>query len=107
MKGAERRRRLEGGRMSWIFDRLDPNERLPRELILEGKRQRRVGMRWIELGAVYYLPALMLAGLLLGFAGRHAPLGPAGARVTALGVSRCAPSFVRHGSASHRPVRTR
>jgi len=28
-----------------------------------------MGMRWIELGAVFYLPALMLAVVLLGSAG--------------------------------------
>src|SRR5260370_35369618 len=71
MKGDDRPRSVEGRSMSWIFARLDPNERLPRELILEGKRHRRIGMRWIELGAVFYLPALMLAVVLLGSAGRQ------------------------------------
>ncbi len=68
-KGDDRPRSLERRSMYSIFARLDPKERLPRELILEGKRQRRMGMRWIELGAVFYLPALMLAVVLLGSAG--------------------------------------
>ena len=52
-----------------IFARLDPNERLPRELILEGRRQRKVGMRRIELAGVLYLPALLLAVVLMGSVG--------------------------------------
>jgi Flp pilus assembly protein TadB len=50
-----------------IFHALDPNERLPRELVLEGKRWRALDwhlMLWI-LG-VTYLPALMLIVVLLG-----------------------------------------
>ena len=50
-----------------IFHPLDPNERLPRELIVEGRRY-----RFLDAGAlltvvgVLYLPALMLAVVVLG-----------------------------------------
>jgi hypothetical protein len=50
-----------------IFHALDPNERLPRELVLEGKRWRALDWRlmlWII--GVTYLPALMLIVVLLG-----------------------------------------
>ncbi|TME43003.1 MAG: hypothetical protein E6I61_01325 [Chloroflexi bacterium] len=43
-----------------IFHPLDPDERLPRELILEGKRHRMIGMRFMELLGFIYLPALIL-----------------------------------------------
>jgi hypothetical protein len=52
-----------------IFARLDPNERLPRELLIEGRRHRRIGMRRIELAAALYLPALMLAVVVMGSVG--------------------------------------
>ncbi|HEX2645938.1 MAG TPA: hypothetical protein VHO95_01805 [Candidatus Dormibacteraeota bacterium] len=60
-------RSLERRSMYSIFHALDPNERLPRELVLEGKRWRALDwhlMLWI-LG-VTYLPALMLIVVLLG-----------------------------------------
>ena len=50
-----------------IFHPLDPNERLPRELILEGRR-----FRWLEKRGLLtwvgmlYLPALMLTVVVLG-----------------------------------------
>jgi hypothetical protein len=51
-----------------IFHALDPEERLPRELVLEGRRQ----ARWFEwqraftiVGALY-LPVLMLLIVVLG-----------------------------------------
>src|SRR5260370_24203183 len=86
IKGDDRPRSLERRSMYSIFARLDPNERLPRELILEGKRHRRIGMRWIELGAVFYLPALMLAVVLLGSAGLNPAIPFAVAGVVVLGV---------------------
>ena len=50
-----------------IFHPLDPNERLPRELILEGRRYRflekRALLTWV---GVLYLPALMLTVVVLG-----------------------------------------
>jgi Flp pilus assembly protein TadB len=69
IKGDDRPRSLERRSMYSIFARLDPNERLPRELILEGKRQRRSGLRWIEIVAFFYLPALMLVVVVVGSAG--------------------------------------
>jgi hypothetical protein len=69
IKGDDRPRSLERRSMYSIFARLDPNERLPRELILDGRRQRKVGMRWIELAGVLYLPALILAVVLMGSVG--------------------------------------
>lgn len=50
-----------------IFHPLDPNERLPRELMIEGKRQRLLDKRtlltWV---GVLYLPMLMLTVVVLG-----------------------------------------
>lgn len=43
-----------------IFHPLDANERLPRELILEGRRHRFLGLRFMELLGFVYLPALGL-----------------------------------------------
>ncbi len=50
-----------------IFAPLDPNERLPRELLLESRRYTWLGLRlrwWIA--AVLYLPGIMLAVIVLG-----------------------------------------
>jgi len=50
-----------------IFHPLDVNERLPRELLVEGRRY-----RWLDMGAlltlvgVLYLPTLMLMVVVLG-----------------------------------------
>ena len=52
-----------------IFHPLDATERLPRELILEGKRQRLFEFRHLELAGVLYLPALILAVVMLGSIG--------------------------------------
>jgi hypothetical protein len=50
-----------------IFHPLDPNERLPRELIFEGRRYRflekRALLTWV---GVLYLPMLMLTVVVLG-----------------------------------------
>ncbi|HKW06458.1 MAG TPA: hypothetical protein VJS19_02710 [Candidatus Dormibacteraeota bacterium] len=60
-------RSLDRRSMYSIFHPLDPNERLPRELILEGRRS-----RWLEKRALLtwvgmlYLPALMLTVVVLG-----------------------------------------
>jgi hypothetical protein len=48
-----------------IFAPLDPDERLPRELILEGRRYRLVGRP--ELAAALWLPALWLILLGMGW----------------------------------------
>ena len=52
-------RSLERRSMLSIFHPLDPNERLPRELILEGRRHRLMDLRHLELAAALYLPALV------------------------------------------------
>ena len=50
-----------------IFHPLDPNERLPRELLIEGRRY-----RWLDMGTLFtligvlYLPVLMLMVVVLG-----------------------------------------
>jgi hypothetical protein len=51
-------RSLDRRSMYSIFAPLDANERLPRELIIEGKRHRIVGRR--ELAAALWLPAVFL-----------------------------------------------
>ncbi len=52
-----------------IFHPLDADERLPRELILEGKRWHRVDIRGLELLGALYLPALMLAVIVMASLG--------------------------------------
>jgi hypothetical protein len=52
-----------------IFHPLDASERLPRELILEGKRHRLMDIRRLELAGALYLPALMLALVVMGSVG--------------------------------------
>jgi hypothetical protein len=60
-------RSLERRSMYSIFHPLDPNERLPRELIFEGRRYRflekRAVLTWV---GVLYLPAVMLTVVVLG-----------------------------------------
>jgi len=58
-------RSLERRSMYAIFAPLDPDERLPRELILESKRYRMLGRR--ELAAALWLPALFLILFLAGW----------------------------------------
>ncbi|HSS60446.1 MAG TPA: hypothetical protein VLK30_03195 [Candidatus Limnocylindrales bacterium] len=53
-------RSLERRSMYSIFHPLDADERLPRELILEGKRHRFFGLRFMEFLGFVYLPALVL-----------------------------------------------
>jgi len=59
-------RSLERRSMYSIFHPLDPNERLPRELILEGRRHRLMDIRHLELAAALYLPALIVSIIALG-----------------------------------------
>ena len=50
-----------------IFHPLDPNERLPRELILEGRRFRHLERgTLLTIVGVLYLPVLMLSVVVLG-----------------------------------------
>jgi hypothetical protein len=52
-----------------IFHPLDADERLPRELILEGKRHFMIDIRRLELAGALYLPVLMLALVVMGWLG--------------------------------------
>jgi hypothetical protein len=51
-------RSLDRRSMYSIFAPLDANERLPRELIIEGRRHRTLGRR--ELAGALWLPAIFL-----------------------------------------------
>ena len=51
-----------------IFHPLDVNERLPRELLLEGRRQRLLEIRHLEVLGFLYLPALVLTIVVVGSA---------------------------------------
>jgi hypothetical protein len=54
-------RSLQRRSMYSIFGALDPDERLPGELLKEGKRHRYFSVKWLEVSAYLYLPALILA----------------------------------------------
>lgn len=62
-------RSLERRSLHSIFHRLDAKERLPRELIAEGKRHRATGVRYIEVIGALYLPLLILVVVVLGSIG--------------------------------------
>jgi hypothetical protein len=62
-------RSLERRSMYSIFRPLDADERLPRELIVEGERHSMIDIRRLELAGALYLPALMLAVVVLGSVG--------------------------------------
>jgi hypothetical protein len=62
-------RSLERKSMYSIFHPLDADERLPRELILEGKRHLMIDIRRLELAGALYLPALLLAVVVMGSSG--------------------------------------
>ena len=79
-------RSLDRRRMYEIFAPLDADERLPRELVLEGRRFRRVGRR--ELAGFLWLPALLLTFGAVSRLGGGAPaaVGAAGAVLVSLGL---------------------
>jgi hypothetical protein len=62
-------RSLERRSMYSIFHPLDANERLPRELIVEGGRHRFFEPRWMELLGFAYLPALVLGVVIMASLG--------------------------------------
>jgi hypothetical protein len=80
-------RSLERRSMYSIFHPLDPNERLPRELIFEARRYRflekRALLTWV---GVLYLPALMLTVVVLGSLNVGALIGFGIAGLALLGV---------------------
>jgi hypothetical protein len=59
-------RSLERRSMYSIFHPLDVNERLPRELILEGRRYRWFDVKHLDVIGFLYLPALILTVVLVG-----------------------------------------
>jgi hypothetical protein len=79
-------RSLDRRRMYEIFAPLDADERLPRELLLEGRRFRSVGRR--ELAGFMWLPALMVSWAAVSRLGGGAPaaIGAAAAVLAALGL---------------------
>src|SRR5438094_566238 len=79
-------RSLERRSMYSIFHPLDVNERLPRELILEGKRYRWLEIRHLQIVGFLYLPALILAVVVLGSASLNLLLAFAIAGVALLGI---------------------
>ena len=79
-------RSLERRSMYSIFHPLDPDERLPRELLLEGRRWHRIDVRGLELLGALYLPGLMLAVVLMASAGLNAGVAFGVAGVIFLGL---------------------
>ena len=79
-------RSLDRRRLYEIFAPLDPDERLPRELILEGQRFRSVGRR--ELAGFLWLPSLLVSIGVISRLGGGAPaaVGAAVAVLAALGL---------------------
>ena len=69
-----------------IFHPLDVNERLPRELLLEGRRNRWLDMRHLQVIGFLYLPALILVVVVLGSANLSLLLAFAVAGVALLAV---------------------
>ena len=59
-------RSLDRKSMYSIFHPLDPDERLPRELIIEGQRHRLLDIRHLEIAAALYLPFLIAVIVALG-----------------------------------------
>jgi len=80
-------RSLERRSMYSIFHPLDPNERLPREMIFEARRYRflekRALLTWV---GVLYLPALLLTVVVLGSLNLGALIAFGTAGVALLGV---------------------
>ena len=60
-------RSLERRSMYSIFHPLDPNERLPREMLIEGRRYRWLDMKaLLTVVGMLYLPGLLLMIVVLG-----------------------------------------
>jgi hypothetical protein len=62
-------RSLERRSMYSIFHPLDSNERLPRELLLEGQRYRFFDLRFMEVLGFIYLPAIVFGVVVLASIG--------------------------------------
>jgi hypothetical protein len=87
-------RSLERPRMYTIFKPLDPNEPLPRELLLAARRQRTVGRR--ELAGALWLPGLVAIMLLAQ--SEHLGVLPAGVLIALLLVGLTVFAFKGGGS---------
>jgi hypothetical protein len=79
-------RSLDRRRLYEIFAPLDPDERLPRELLMEARRFRSLGRR--EVAGILWLPSLLLSLTAVKWMGGSAPaaVGAAGALLIGLGV---------------------
>jgi hypothetical protein len=84
-------RSLDRRRMYEIFAPLDADERLPRELLLEGRRYRSLGRR--EAAGVLWLPSLLLTLYVVNWLG----LGGLAAIVTAASVLVALVLFAQSG----------
>ena len=79
-------RSLDRRRMYEIFAPLDAEERLPRELLMEGRRFRSLGRR--EAAGILWLPSLLLSLTAVKWMGGGAPaaVASAGGVLLALGL---------------------
>ena len=79
-------RSLDRQRMYEIFAPLDVDERLPRELVMEGRRFKSLGRR--EAAGILWLPSLLLSLTAVKWMGGSAPaaVAPAGGVLLALGL---------------------
>ena len=78
----EELRSLDRRRMYEIFAPLDADERLPRELLLDGRRFKSLGRR--EAAGVLWLPSLLLSLTAVRWMGGNAPAA-VGAAAAVLG----------------------
>jgi hypothetical protein len=78
-------RSLDRRRMYEIFAPLDVDERLPRELVMDGRRFKSLGRR--EAAGILWLPSLLLSLTAVKWMGGSAPvaLATAGGVLVALG----------------------
>src|ERR1700682_1462424 len=88
-------RSLDRRRLYEIFAPLDPDERLPRELLMEARRFRSLGRR--EVAGILWLPSLLLSLTAVKWmgGGASAAVGAAAAVLLGLGV------FAQAGKGSH------
>jgi hypothetical protein len=77
-----------------IFAPLDPEERLPRELLMEQRRFRSVGRR--EAAGLLWLPALLVSLTAVRWMGGNAPAAVGAAAAVLASLSLFARSDKRH-----------
>ena len=85
-RAREELRSLDRRRMYEIFAPLDADERLPRELLMEGRRFRSLGRR--EAAGILWLPSLLLSITAVKWMGGSSPaaVAAAGGVLVALGL---------------------